>query len=182
VSASRAAGSRGDEAPARKRAGTGAKARTGAKQAPTRCLVVGYDRGESARNAVEWAASQLAPDGRLVIVFAEKPLHAPQSPLSSAQERRRFAGAAIDELLLEAGGAVLDSEISTEISEQDPVSALREAARRHHADAIVLGSQQHSRVHQAIGTVTSALLKDSPVPVTVVPCPTAGGELPSDSY
>ncbi|HST33720.1 MAG TPA: universal stress protein [Solirubrobacteraceae bacterium] len=146
-----------------------------------RCLVVGYDRGESARTAVEWAARQLPADGRLVVVFAEKPLHAPQSPLSSAGERRRFAGAAIDELLLEADGAVLDCEIVTEISEQDPVSALREAARRHGAEAIVLGSQQHSRVHQAIGTVTSSLLKDSPVPVTVVPSP-AIDPLPSDSY
>jgi nucleotide-binding universal stress UspA family protein len=154
-----------------------------AKQASDRCLVVGYDRGESARAAVEWAARQLAPDGRLVVVFAEKPLHAPQSPLSSPRERRRFAGAAMDELLLEAQSPVLDCEISTEISEQDPVSALREAARRHRAEAIVLGSQRHSRVHQAIGTVTSALLEDSPVAVTVVPCSTAGAEtLPSDSY
>ncbi len=146
-----------------------------------RCLVVGYDRGESARAAVEWAARQLPPDGRLVVVFAEKPLHAPQSPLSSAAEHRRFAGAAIDELLLETDGAVLDCEISTEISEEDPVSALREAARRHGAEAIVLGSQQHSRVHQAIGTVTSGLLKDSRVPVTIVPSP-AIDSLPSDSY
>jgi nucleotide-binding universal stress UspA family protein len=146
-----------------------------------RCLVVGYDRGESARAAVEWAARQLPPDGRLVVVFAEKPLHAPQSPLSSAAERRRFAGAAIDELLLETDGAVLDCEIGAEISDEDPVSALREAARRHGAEAIVLGSQQHSRVHQAIGTVTSGLLKDSPVPVTIVPSP-AIDSLPSDSY
>ncbi len=163
------------------REATGSGKRKAAERASDRCLVVGYDRGESARAAVQWAARQLPPDGRLVIVFAEKPLHAPQSPLSSAGERRRFAGAAIDELLLETDGSVLDCEISTEISEQDPVSALREAARRHGAQAIVLGSQQHSRVHQAIGTVTSSLLKDSPVPVTVVPSP-AIDPLPSDSY
>jgi len=163
------------------REAAGADERRAPKNANDRCLVVGYDRGESARAAVEWAARQLPPDGRLVVVFAEKPLHAPQSPLSSAGERRRFAGAAIDELLLETDGAVLDCEISTEISGEDPVSALREAARRHGAEAIVLGSQQHSRVHQAIGTVTSALLKDSPVPVTVVPSP-AIDPLPSDSY
>ncbi len=160
---------------------TGAGERKAPERASDRCLVVGYDRGESARAAVEWAARQLPPDGRLVIVFAEKPLHAPQSPLSSAGERRHFAGAAIDELLLETDGAVLDCEISTEISEQDPVSALREAARRHGAEAIVLGSQQHSRVHQAIGTVTSGLLKDSPVAVTIVPS-SAIDPLPSDSY
>jgi nucleotide-binding universal stress UspA family protein len=164
---------------ARETAGT--RKRKAPERPSERCLVVGYDRGESARAAVEWAARQLPPEGRLVVVFAEKPLHAPQSPLSSAGERRRFAGAAIDELLLETDGAVLDREIVTEISEEDPVSALREAARRHGAEAIVLGSQQHSRVHEAIGTVTSALLKDSRVPVTVVPSP-AIDPLPSDSY
>jgi len=163
------------------REAAGADKRRAPKRASERCLVVGYDRGESARAAVEWAARQLPPEGRLVVVFAEKPLHAPQSPLSSAGERRSFAGAAIDELLLETNATVLDCEISTEISDEDPVSALREAARRHGAEAIVLGSQQHSRVHQAIGTVTSGLLKDSPVPVTVVPS-AAIDPLPSDSY
>lgn len=155
-------------APAQDESGAAAGSRAGA-----RCLIVGYDRGESAREALLWAARQLAEDGRLVIVYAERPLHAPQSPLSSPEERRRFAGAAIDELLLEVGDEVLDRRISTEISEEDPVTALSEAALRHEADAIVLGAQQHSRLHEAIGTVTSGLLKDSPVPVTVVP-PEAG--------
>jgi nucleotide-binding universal stress UspA family protein len=46
---------------------------------------------------------------------------------------------------------------------------LTEAARRHGARAIVVGCEQHSRLHKALGTVTSELLKSSPVPVTVVP-------------
>jgi nucleotide-binding universal stress UspA family protein len=47
------------------------------------------------------------------------------------------------------------------------VSALIEAAGRHGADAIVLGAQCHSALHEAIGTVTGELLKLSPVAVTV---------------
>ena len=34
---------------------------------------------------------------------------------------------------------------------------------------IVVGCEQHSRLHKALGTVTSELLKSSPVPVTAVP-------------
>jgi nucleotide-binding universal stress UspA family protein len=137
-------------------------------EARRRCLVVGYDRRPAARAAVGWAAEQLR-GGRLVIVFATRPLHSPSSPLEPAQERRRFAGAAIDELLLEAEDALLDCDVTTEISEQDPVTALTEAARRHRADAIVLGSQRHSALREAIGTVTGALLERSQVAVTVVP-------------
>ena len=161
-------------------------ARSSKREAPERpgdrCLVVGYDRGESARAAVDWSARQLPADGRLVVVFAEKPLHAPQSPLSSAAERRRFAGAAIDELLLERPTARCSTARSSRRSPGRTRSA--RCARPPGATAprrIVLGSQQHSRVHQAIGTVTSSLLKDSPVPVTVVPSP-AIDPLPSDSY
>jgi hypothetical protein len=91
-----------------------------------RCLVIGYDRGEAAQRAVQWAVRQLPASGRLVIVFACKGLHIPS--LRGERERRRFAGAAIDELLLEAD-ALLDREIATEISERDPVNALSRRPR-----------------------------------------------------
>ncbi len=133
------------------------------------CLVVGYDHTASSRHAVDWAAQRLAGAGKLVLVYACRPLHAPLSPLETAEERRAFAGAAIDELLLEAGDALLDADVVTEISTEDPVSALTDAARRHGAEAIVVGCEQHSRLHKAIGTVTSELLASSPVAVTAVP-------------
>lgn len=147
--------------------GAAAKKRKDAPSGP--CLVVGYDRSESSRVAVSWAARQLPANGRLVLVYACRPLHAPPSPLASAQERRTFAGAAIDELLLEAEDALLDTNVCVEISNEDPVSALTGFARRYNADAIVVGCEQHSRLHKAVGTVTSELLERSPVPVTAVP-------------
>ena len=136
---------------------------------PGPTLVVGYDRSESSRRAVDWAARRLGGNGKLVLVYSTRPLHAPPSPLESEAERRTFAGAAVDELLLETDGALLDADVHTEISDQDPVSALTDAARRHGAEAIVVGCEQHSRLHKAIGTVTSELLKSSPVAVTAVP-------------
>ena len=133
------------------------------------CLVLGYDRTDSSRRAARWAANELHPNGKLVIVHSCRPLHAPPSPLSSSQERERLGRAVIDELLLEGDGSLFDVDIATEVSDDDPVTALTEAARRHGARAIVVGCEQHSRLHKALGTVTSELLKTSPVPVTVVP-------------
>ena len=142
---------------------------SGASSPAGQCLVVGYDRTDSARLAAEWAAGELSPRGKLVIVHASRPLHAPTSPLSSLQERRELGQALIDELLLEADGSLLEVEIEAEISDRDPVNALIAAATRHRARAIVVGSERHSRLHKALGTVTSQLMERSPVPVTVIP-------------
>jgi nucleotide-binding universal stress UspA family protein len=133
-------------------------------------MVLGYDRTESARRAARWAAGELAPNGRLAIVHASRPLHAPPSPLHTPHEREHFGRAILDELLLEGEDALFDVEIHTEILDTDPVSALIDAARRHGADAIIVGSGDHSRLRTAaLGTVTSELLKRSPVPVVAVP-------------
>jgi nucleotide-binding universal stress UspA family protein len=134
-----------------------------------KCLVLGYDRTDAARAALSWATRELEPSGTLVIVHASRPLHAPPSPLANAEERHRLARAELDELLLEAGDPVIDLDVRMEISDEDPVRALVDAAARHRADGIVVGCEQHSRLHKALGTVTSELLQSSPVPVTAVP-------------
>jgi nucleotide-binding universal stress UspA family protein len=133
------------------------------------CLVLGYDRTDSARLAAQWAVKQLLPDGKLVIVHSCRPLHAPPSALSSAEERHRLGRALVDELLLEGEDSLFDLDVEVEVVDRDPVSALGDAAVRHHAEAIVVGSEHHSRLHKAIGTVTVELLAKSPVPVVVVP-------------
>jgi len=135
------------------------------------CLVLGYDRTDSSRRAARWAANELPTGGKLVIVHACRPLHAPPPPLSTSQERERLGRAVIDELLLEGEDSLFDIDIASEVSDENPVTALTEAAQRHGARAIVVGCEQHSRLHKALGTVTSELLKTSPVPVTVVPFP-----------
>lgn len=132
-------------------------------------MVVGYDGSESASVAVRWAAATLPAEGSLVLVCSCRPLHAPPSPLACSQERRSVGHAVFDALALEAQDAFLAHQACTEVSDEDPVSALTDAARRHRACMIVVGCEQHSRLHRAIGTVTSELLKRSPVPVVAVP-------------
>lgn len=133
------------------------------------CLVLGYDRTDSSRGAATWAVNELLPNGKLVVVHACRPLHAPPSPLSSPQERHRFGRALIEELMLEGTDSLFDVDVEAEISDDDPVTALTDAARRHGAKAVVIGHEAHSRMHRALGTVTSGLLDASPVPVIAVP-------------
>ncbi|HEV7162583.1 MAG TPA: hypothetical protein VGN25_04940 [Solirubrobacteraceae bacterium] len=60
-----------------------------------RCMVLGYDRSDDSRAAARWAVSELLPDGKLVIVHADRPLHAPPSPLSNANERAELGRAIV---------------------------------------------------------------------------------------
>jgi nucleotide-binding universal stress UspA family protein len=135
-------------------------------------LILGYDRTDSARLAATWAAQQLLPEGKLVVVHACRPQHAPLSPLSTPQERHEVAQAVIDELLTEESGSLFDIDIEAEVSDRDPVSALVDAAQRHEARGIVVGHEHHSSLHKAAGAVTSGLLDASPVPVIAVPLTT----------
>jgi len=132
-------------------------------------MVVGYDGREGSRLAASWAARELSPEGRLVLVHSDRPLHAPPSPLVTAAERSQVGEALFDELMLEAPPELLDLELATEVSDRDPVSALLHAAERHGASAIVVGCEQHSRLHNALGVVTTELLQRSTVPVIAVP-------------
>lgn len=137
-------------------------------------LVVGYDRTESSSGAVTWAAERLAPDGKLIIVHATRALHAPPSPLASTAQRHELGRVLIDELLLEGPDCLFELAIESEVSDEDPVSALIDAAVRHAASEIVIGHEPHSSLHKALGTVTSTLLDRSPVPVIAVPLAAVG--------
>lgn len=133
------------------------------------CMVLGYDRSESSRHAASWATSQLLTGGKLVIVHACRPQHLPAAPLSTQRERHDLGRAILDELVLDGEDALFDINLESEVSDIDPVRALIDAARRHEARAIVIGAKHHSRLHEALGTVTTELLKTSPVPVIAVP-------------
>lgn len=133
-------------------------------------LVVGYNRTESSRRAIDWAAEHLrGQKAKLVIVHACRPLHAPPSPLSTAAERAATGRAIVDELLLEADESLLDIDIDTLTPDQDPVTALLDAARRYDAEAIVIGSEPHSLLHKALGTVSGELHNTASIPVIAIP-------------
>jgi hypothetical protein len=127
-----------------------------ARDADSSCLVLGYDRTDSARSAASWAANELPPNGKLVIVHACRPLHAPPPPFSTAEERHALGRAIVDELFMDGEEQLLDIDLQAEVSDDDPVSALTDAAQRHGARGIIVGCEQHSRLHKALGTVRAS--------------------------
>jgi nucleotide-binding universal stress UspA family protein len=132
------------------------------------CMILGYDRSESARHAATWVTSELMRNGKLVIVYASRPLHTLPAPLST-HERHNLGRALLDELMLDGDNELFDIDFAMEVSDEDPVTALIDAARHHEAHAIVIGAKHHSRLYEALGSVTSELLKTSPVPVITIP-------------
>jgi nucleotide-binding universal stress UspA family protein len=132
-----------------------------------RCLVVGYDGTAGSRAAAAWAARELGTTGRLVLVHGERPLHAPAR--ADAALRDELGQAILDELMLDGAKELLDPRLTTELADEDPVTALLDAVERHRAGAIVLGAARHSRVRRALGLVSDEVVAHSPVPVVFVP-------------
>jgi nucleotide-binding universal stress UspA family protein len=108
-----------------------------------------------------------------VIIHACRAQHAPPSPLSSASERHDEGHAILDELMLDGDDALLDIDLETQVSDQDPAAALIYAAQSRDARASVLGAKPHSRLHEALGIVTTELLRTSPVPLIAGPATAA---------
>jgi nucleotide-binding universal stress UspA family protein len=136
-------------------------------------MVVGCDRSPSSRVAAEWAARQMRGVGTVVLVHACRPLMRPPAALSTPEERIEVGHAVLDEMLMEAGAALLDVDLELEVLDEDPVRAMLESVSAHAAEAIAIGSEHRSRVRSAIGTVTEELLKAAVVPVIAVPEPAA---------
>jgi nucleotide-binding universal stress UspA family protein len=134
-------------------------------------MVVGCDRSPSSRVAAEWAARQMRGTGTLVLVHACRPLMRPPAALSTPEERIEIGHAVIDEMLMEAGAALLDVDLEIEVIDEDPVQAILASASAHAAEAIAIGSEHRSRLRSAIGTVIEELLKAAVVPVIAVPEP-----------
>lgn len=145
----------------------------GAGRRARRCMVVGCDRSPSSRVAAEWAARQMRGVGTVVLVHACRPLMRPPAALSTPEERIEVGHAVVDEMLMEAGAALLDVDLEIEVRDEDPVRAILDSAGSHAAEAIAIGSEHRSRLRSAIGTVTEELLKAAAAPVIAVPEPMA---------
>jgi nucleotide-binding universal stress UspA family protein len=121
-----------------------------------RVVVAGYDGSATAKAAVDYAARQAGPDGRVVVVHSE--------------DRNAALNAALINGLALGDDPLLDTNWDAETVDGPPARALLEAAHAHHADSIVVGSHGRGRLTTAaLGSVAHELLRQSDVPVTVVP-------------
>ncbi len=140
-------------------------------------ILVGVDRSEQSRRAVEFAAVRASQLHRSVLV-----VHViPWSPFSfntpeeneHRSTRRAEEITAATEQIVEPMAAILREEgveVETLVQHGDPVDTLIEIAAQRQSDHIVLGRTGDSRVKRALfGSTPAQVVQHSNVPVTVVP-------------
>jgi nucleotide-binding universal stress UspA family protein len=144
-----------------------------ARQRSTRpCLVVGYDGSPEARAAVAYAAGRAGRSGRVVVVHAPEPglvLPGLPAPEGVIDDRAAHGEAVLDALILEGGNDLIDTQFDLELAVGSAAEALVDAAARHRADEIVIGSRGFGRVRAALGSVSHEVLHRADRPVVVVP-------------
>lgn len=126
--------------------------------------VVGYDGSRQASRALAYALETVRPGSRIVAVHA---VEIPDDWITAApgEFARDYLRRGEDVLAqLEAPPDLVERELSR----GSPVEALSEAAERHDADEIVVGSRGLGRFRAALGSVSYGLLHEAARPVVVV--------------
>ena len=135
-------------------------------------LVVGYDGSEPARAAAEYAADRVGPGGRLFIVHATGPVATwvgAAEEMVVSEDRAGRGRALLDELMLEDGNALIDTDYELVLVPGPAPEALVRTAQRHDADEIVLGSRGEGRLGTLLGSVAQQVLHTADRPVVVIP-------------
>jgi nucleotide-binding universal stress UspA family protein len=117
-------------------------------------IIVGYDGSESARKALDRAATLAGYGSQLTVVSVAR------SP-SEVEHVSRLLHEASDHLLLSRTFAHLDQRVG------EPVDELIAAAREHNADMIIVGGGK-TRLERALhGSVSTSLIHRAPCDVLV---------------
>jgi nucleotide-binding universal stress UspA family protein len=135
-------------------------------------IVVGYDGSEPSRAAVQYAAERVGPDGKLVVVHATGAmlgLARGTGEMLVTPESTSHGQAVLDELMLEAGPALIDTDYRLVLVPGDPAKALVETAKAHEADEIALGTRSEGRIGTLLGSVAQQVLHTADRPVMVIP-------------
>ena len=137
-----------------------------------RRIVVGYDGSPSSRGAVAYATAAAGRAGLVVVVHAFGPPATPGShhPFQDAiEEHRRSGEELLEALAREPDGPLAGAEHELVLIGGTPAEQLVEAARRHSAEQIVVGSRGASPLMAALGSVSHELLYIADRPVVVIP-------------
>ncbi|MFD7078715.1 universal stress protein [Streptomyces sp. NPDC059918] len=139
-------------------------------------VVLGYDESPGAERALHVALEVAAAFGEpLVLVYGAA------APGAAGEEYRAHRGA-----VRQAGRSALSRAVeaadeagvpsTVEVVDEKPAQALLDAAERHHARVIIVGTWGDSPIRGALlGSTPHKLLHLSPVPVLCVPTAGATG-------
>jgi nucleotide-binding universal stress UspA family protein len=137
-----------------------------------RRIVVGYDGSTAAHKAVAYAARTAGKEGCVLVVHAFGP---PASPgvgrnFAEAIVRHRRHGAELLEALTGIpDGPLAGVKYELLLTGGSPAEQLLQAARRHSAEQIVVGSRGVGPLMAALGSVSHELLYITDRPVAVIP-------------
>ncbi|MEW2140273.1 universal stress protein [Streptomyces sp. NPDC005409] len=137
-------------------------------------VVLGYDESPGAARALNVALEVAAAFGEpLVLVFGAAAPGATGEEYRAHREAVRQAGrSALAHAVEAADAAGVPSTV--EVVDEKPAQALLDAAERHHARVIIVGTWGDSPIRGALlGSTPHKLLHLSPVPVLCVPTETA---------
>lgn len=136
-------------------------------------VLIPYDGSEQADEAVAYAAAEHADDEIIllyVLDFVEAGYDAPPDAVVPGYWDEWYEEAAENgqELLAETAAA-FDGEVKTDVVVGRPVAAILEYTDEHDVDAIVMGSHGRDGLSRVLlGSVAEAVVRRSPVPVTIV--------------
>lgn len=140
-------------------------------------ILVGVDRSEQSRRAVEFAADRANELARSVLVVHVIPwspfsFNTPEENEHRSTRRAEEIAAATDQIVEPMAALAREKgvHVDTLVQHGDPVETLIEIARKRESVHIVLGRTGDSRVKQALfGSTPSQVVQHTTVPVTVVP-------------
>ncbi len=140
-------------------------------------ILVGVDRSEESRRAVEFAAGWALDLGRSLLVVHVVPwspfsFNTPEENEQRPARRQREIKAATEQITepMVAVAKERDVQVETLVQHGDPVDLLIEIARTRGSEQIVLGRTGDGRVRQALfGSIPAQVVQHATVPVTVVP-------------
>jgi nucleotide-binding universal stress UspA family protein len=134
-------------------------------------IVVGYDGSPTSRAAVEHAAQQAGPRGKVYLVHS---YGLPADWLGYPNYQRvlddhRSRGEVMLEALPATNDPLLGTTFETELLGGPAAEAITSVAEARHADEIVVGSRGLSPARSALGSVSHDVLHRATVPVVVMP-------------
>jgi len=137
-------------------------------------ILIPVDGSELSLDAVRHALN-LVRNGlqaSFVLANVQEPTHLYEVWMSSDAEVRDAASRAAGMHALESAAVLLDTagvDFETEVASGEPAPMLIEIAEREGCDAIVMGMRGKGALRSALlGSVSEAVLHDSPIAVTVV--------------
>lgn len=138
-----------------------------------RCVVVGYDGSQYARDALAHAVERVSLGGKLLAVYGYGgEIPADIGSLRSIQvreEQEALGRETLERMRAECADLLAGTEYDTKLLPEPPASALVDAARTHDADEIVVGTRGFGDTRTWLGSVSHELLRISDRPVVVIP-------------